>query len=105
MSLHFLLKIPLVSNWLVFCKKHPKVCSESMLSTVRGSMGFSCSVVSLLPSLPVKVFVIHLLLNLHPQVSHVCPLFLCPSPSTVELGGTTKLNAGKELSQYMSRIC
>ena len=70
-------------------------------------MGFSCSVVaasSLLPSLPVKVFEIHLLLNLHPQVSHVCPLFLCPSPSTVELGGTTKLNAGKELSQYMSRI-
>ena len=75
-----------------FGKKHLKVCSESMLSTVSGSMDFSCSVVAvsagsstcsvctsttfhLLPSLLVKVFVIHLLLYLHPQVSQVCPQY------------------------------
>ena len=39
------------------------------------------------------------------RLSSRISLFLCPSPSTVELGSSAKLNAGKELSQYMSRIC
>ena len=110
MLLHFLLKIPLVSNWLVWQKAPQGLLWINAINGERFNGFFMLSCCSIFsPAFFTSESLCNSLATVsapsgESRLSSRTSLFLCPSPSTVELGGTTKLNAGKELSQYMSRI-
>ena len=103
MSLHFLLKIPLVSNWFVWQKAPQGLLWINAINGERFNGFFMLSCCSIFSP---AFFTCESLCNSlatvsapsgESRLSSRTSLFLCPSPSTVELGGTPNLMGVKKV--------
>ena len=104
MSLYFLLKIPLVSNWLVWQKAPQGLLWINAINGERFNglifMLSCCSIFS--PAFFTSKSLCNSLAavsapSAESGLSSRTSLFLCPSPSTVELGGTPNLMGVKKV--------